>query len=108
MKTIAKAQIAAGFFAACFNLSGGAVMAAPSLSQPGQDIQKELPKPEAEVVDNAPDKPRQAPQVEFTITADELSYYDHDLRWVCEPGDFDIFIGPDCQRGEPARLTVTE
>ena len=68
MKTIAKAQIAAGFFAACFNLSGGAVMAAPSLSQPGQDIQKELPKPEAEVVDNAPDKPRQAPQVEFTIT----------------------------------------
>ena len=68
MKTIAKAQIAAGFFAACFNLGGGAVMAAPSLSQPGQDIQKELPKPEAEVVDNAPDKPRQAPQVEFTIT----------------------------------------
>ena len=68
MKTIAKAQIAAGFFAACFNLSGGAVMAAPSLSQPGQDIQKELPKSEAEVVDNAPDKPKQAPQVEFTIT----------------------------------------
>ncbi|MBR2747561.1 MAG: fibronectin type III-like domain-contianing protein, partial [Bacteroidales bacterium] len=50
----------------------------------------------------------QSAQVEFTITADELSYYDHDLRWVCEPGDFDIFIGPDCQRGEPVRLTVTE
>ena len=50
----------------------------------------------------------QSAQVDFTITADELSYYDHDLRWVCEPGDFDIFIGPDCQRGEPARLTVTE
>ena len=50
----------------------------------------------------------QSAQVDFTITADELSYYDHDLRWVCEPGDFDVFIGPDCQRGEPARLTVTE
>jgi beta-glucosidase len=50
----------------------------------------------------------QSAQVEFTITADELSYYDHDLRWVCEPGDFDVFIGPDCQHGEPARLTVTE
>ena len=50
----------------------------------------------------------QSAQVDFTITADELSYYDHDLRWVCEPGDFDIFIGPDCQRGEAARLTVTE
>ena len=50
----------------------------------------------------------QSAQVEFTITADELSYYNHDLAWVCEPGDFDIFIGPDCQRGEPVRLTVTE
>ena len=50
----------------------------------------------------------QSAQVEFTITADELSFYNHDLDWVCEPGDFDIFIGPDCQTGEPARLTVTE
>ena len=50
----------------------------------------------------------QSAQVEFTITADELSYYNHDLCWVCESGDFDIFIGPDCQTGEPARLTVTE
>ena len=50
----------------------------------------------------------QSVQVDFTITAEELSYYDHDLDWVCEPGDFDIFIGPDCQRGESARLTVKE
>ena len=48
----------------------------------------------------------QSAQVDFTITADELSYYNHDLEWVCEPGDFDIFIGPDSRRGEPARLTV--
>lgn len=45
-------------------------------------------------------------QVDFPLTAEELSYYNHDLRWVCEPGDFDIFIGPDCMRGESARLTV--
>jgi beta-glucosidase len=50
----------------------------------------------------------QSAQVDFTITADELSYYDHELSWVCEPGDFDVFIGPDCQRGASARLTVTE
>ena len=48
----------------------------------------------------------QSAQVDFTITADELSYYNHDLDWVCEPGDFDIFIGPDCQQGEPVRLKV--
>ena len=45
-------------------------------------------------------------KVDFTLTAEELSYYNHDLEWVCEPGDFDVFIGPDCQRGEAARLTV--
>ena len=50
----------------------------------------------------------QSVQVEFTVTADELSYYNHDLEWVCEPGDFDLFIGPDSRRGEPVRLTVTE
>ena len=48
----------------------------------------------------------QSVQVDFTITADELSFYNHDLEWVCEPGDFDIFIGPDSRRGEPVRLTV--
>ena len=48
----------------------------------------------------------QSAQVDFTITADELSYYNHDLEWVCEPGDFDIFISPDSRQGEPVRLTV--
>lgn len=68
MKKIAKVQIAAGFLAVCFNLGGGEVLAAPSLSQPGQDVQQELPRPEAEVVDATPEKPQQAPQVEFAIT----------------------------------------
>ena len=48
----------------------------------------------------------QSAQVDFTITADELSYYNHDLEWVCEPGDFEIFISPDSRQGEPVRLTV--
>ena len=48
----------------------------------------------------------QSAQVDFTLTADELSYYNHDLEWVCEPGDFEIFVSPDSRRGEPVRLTV--
>lgn len=68
MKDIAKVQIAAGVLAACFNWGGEVAFAAPSLSQPGQEVQKELPRPEAEVVDSTPEKPKQAPQVEFTIT----------------------------------------
>ena len=68
MKDIAKVQIAAGVLAACFNLGWEVAFAAPSLSQPGQEVQKELPRPEAEVVDSTPEKPQQAPPVEFTIT----------------------------------------
>ena len=48
----------------------------------------------------------QSAQVDFTITADELSYYNHDLKWVCDPGDFEIFVSPDSRQGDPVRLTV--
>ena len=48
----------------------------------------------------------QSVQVDFTITAEELSFYNHQLEWVCEPGDFDLFIGPDSQRCTSVRLTV--
>ncbi|WP_256211596.1 ShlB/FhaC/HecB family hemolysin secretion/activation protein [Selenomonas ruminantium] len=47
---------------------GGAVYAAPSLSQPGQEVEKELPRPAAEVHDITPNKPQGEPMVEFTIT----------------------------------------
>lgn len=33
--------------------------------------------------------------VEFTITPEMLKFYDYDLNYVCEPGDFDVMIGPD-------------
>ncbi|MCU0407706.1 MAG: beta-glucosidase BglX, partial [Bacteroidales bacterium] len=32
--------------------------------------------------------------VTFTLSAEDLKYYDHGLRYVCEPGDFEIMIGP--------------
>lgn len=31
--------------------------------------------------------------VSFTITKDKLSFYNRNLQWVAEPGDFDIMIG---------------
>lgn len=68
MNKLGQLQIAAGFTAAVITLGGGAVSAAPSLSQPGQEVQQELPRPEAEVQDTTPDRPQGAPEVEFTIT----------------------------------------
>jgi beta-glucosidase len=44
--------------------------------------------------------------VTFDITDDMLSYYNHELRYVMEPGDFDIMIGPDSRRVKKATLTV--
>ena len=48
----------------------------------------------------------QSAQVDFTITADELSYYNHDLEWVCEPGDFEIMAGPNSRDVQTVQLTV--
>ena len=45
-------------------------------------------------------------KVDFTLTAEELSYFNHDCEWVCEPGDFEIMAGPDCERLQKAVLTV--
>ncbi len=59
---------ALGIAAAVMMAGGGAAEAAPSLSQPGQEVQDTLPTPEAEVQDTTPEKPQTAPQVEFTIT----------------------------------------
>ena len=33
--------------------------------------------------------------VEFTITADLLKYYDNDLTFSCDPGEFEVMVGPN-------------
>ena len=46
--------------------------------------------------------------VAFRITREELSFYNHDLQWVCEPGDFEIMIGPNSRDLQSVQLTVHE
>ncbi|MBQ3439683.1 MAG: glycoside hydrolase family 3 C-terminal domain-containing protein, partial [Bacteroidales bacterium] len=45
-------------------------------------------------------------QVDFHLTAEDLSYYNHDLQWVCEPGDFEIMAGPNSRDVQKTLLTV--
>jgi len=45
-------------------------------------------------------------RVSFTITPDMLKFYNHDLEYVLEPGDFSIMIGPDSRDLKTATLTV--
>ena len=45
-------------------------------------------------------------EVSFKITADLLKFYDYDLDFVCEPGDFDVMIGGSSDRVKTARITL--
>jgi beta-glucosidase len=44
--------------------------------------------------------------VSFELTAEDLSYYNHSLEWVCEPGDFEIMTGPNSLDLQSVQLTV--
>ena len=44
--------------------------------------------------------------VEFTITPDLLKFYDYNLQYVFEPGDFDVMIGGNSQEVKSARFTL--
>ncbi|MCR5828714.1 MAG: beta-glucosidase BglX [Bacteroidales bacterium] len=45
-------------------------------------------------------------EVDFTLTKEELSYFNHDCDWVCEPGDFEIMVGPNSRDTEAVILRV--
>lgn len=45
-------------------------------------------------------------EVAFELTAEDLKYYDHELAYVCEPGDFEIMIGPNSRDVKTVKLTV--
>lgn len=45
-------------------------------------------------------------KVDFTLTKEDLSYYNHELEWVCEPGDFEIMTGPNSRDTQMVTLTV--
>ena len=51
-------------------------------------------------------EPGASAQVDFTLNKEDLSYYNHDLQWVCEPGDFEIMIGPNSRDTEGINLRV--
>ena len=31
----------------------------------------------------------------FEITSEDLKFYNHELEYVCEPGEFEVMIGPN-------------
>ena len=50
-------------------------------------------------------KPGESRLVTFTIDAELLKFYNKDLNYVCEPGDFEVMVGPNSR--DVQRLTFT-
>ena len=44
--------------------------------------------------------------VSFRITPELLHFYDYDLNYVAEPGDFEVMIGSNSQHVKTARLSL--
>lgn len=51
-------------------------------------------------------QPGETKTVSFTITPADLSFYNSNLEFVLEPGEFDIMVGPSSADVQTARLTV--
>jgi beta-glucosidase len=45
-------------------------------------------------------------EVSFDLTSEDLKYYNHDLDYACEPGDFEIMIGPNSRDVKIVKLTL--
>jgi beta-glucosidase len=51
-------------------------------------------------------KPGEIREVKFTLTCDDLKFYNHELQYVAEPGDFEIMIGHNSQNFNKLNLTL--
>lgn len=44
--------------------------------------------------------------VTFTITADKLKFYNSNLQLVCEPGEFEVMVGPNSRDVQTVKFTL--
>ena len=51
-------------------------------------------------------KPGESRTVTFTIDAELLKFYNKDLEYVCEPGEFDVMIGPNSRDVQHKTFTL--
>ena len=51
-------------------------------------------------------KPGESRLVTFNINADLLKFYNKDLQYVCEPGDFEVMVGTDSHHVQRQKFTL--
>lgn len=52
-------------------------------------------------------KPGESKTVSFTIGINDLKFYNSDLKWVAEPGDFKVFVGTSSADVKEAGFTLS-
>jgi beta-glucosidase len=52
-------------------------------------------------------QPKETVNVRFTLTPEDLAFWDRCMRRVVEPGRFEIMIGPNSEQGEIAHFEVS-
>ena len=50
--------------------------------------------------------PGESKTVTFTILPDMLKFYNYDLQYICEPGDFDVMIGGNSRDTHSAQFVL--
>jgi len=52
--------------------------------------------------------PGQSQTVSFTITPELLSFYDENMKWIIEPGDFTIMVGTSSGKTQEIKMSVVK
>jgi beta-glucosidase len=47
-------------------------------------------------------------QVSFHLNPDDLKFYNDDLKWVAEPGEFEVMTGGNSRDVQKASFTLTK
>jgi beta-glucosidase len=53
-------------------------------------------------------KKGESKEVTFTITANDLKFYNKDLKYVSEPGEFNVYVGPNSRDVKEAKFTLKQ
>ena len=51
-------------------------------------------------------KPGESRNVTFNIDAELLKFYNSDLKYVCEPGEFEVMVGTNCRDVQRQKFTL--
>ena len=53
-------------------------------------------------------EPGQSQKVSFVINKEALSFYDKDMKWIAEPGDFTVMIGTASDETQSVKFALTK